>query len=260
MIETVELVLFQQLFCRSLRFDYRKRVSSSSQLEYVRSSQRVLITSFISKSLFLHSLYGREAISSHRGFAWTFCIGLAKKLPFSSIYTSLCRFFVFSKTLCDGGVPQGSHLGPVLYLCVINDLPDKTGHCADIYADDTIIQHTLHAPDIDDYLLSLQTSITAAENWASSWHGRFGHSKQRSCPSANLLKHQYTGLSPWSRGTAHHPRQAAQARGSSLLQPAWLVSTHCAPSVYGKAGSRLPAIHGQRTAGGSDLQALCFLC
>ena len=40
----------------------------------------------------------------------------------------------------------------------------------------------------------------------------------------------------------------------------WLVGTHDAPPVYGEAESRLPAIHGQRTASGSDLQALCFLC
>ena len=69
-----------------------------------------------------------------------------------------------------------------------------------------------------------------------------------------------TSLYPWSRGTAHHPRQAAQAPGSSFLQPAWLVGTHDAPPVYGEAESMLPAIHGQRNAGGSDLQALCFLC
>ena len=86
------------------------------------------------------------------------------------------------------GVPQGSHLGPVLFLCFINDLLDKTGHGTDIYADNTIIQHTLHAPDIDDDLLSLQTSLTAAEKWASSWHGRFGHLKTALMPIGQLAE------------------------------------------------------------------------
>ena len=121
---------------------------------------------------------------------WTFCIGLAGKLPFESIYICPRRFFVFSKALCyGGGTPRvTSWASFFFFLCFINDLPDKTGHGADIYADDTIIQHTLHAPDIDDDLLSLQTSITAAENWASSRHGRFGHSKTALLPIGQLAE------------------------------------------------------------------------
>ena len=98
------------------------------------------------------------------------------------------------------GVPQGSHIGPVLFLCFINDLPDKTGHGTDIYADDTIIQHILHAPDIDDDLLSLQTSITAAENWASSWHGRFGHSKTALLPIGQLAETSVRASTPEVEG------------------------------------------------------------
>ena len=98
------------------------------------------------------------------------------------------------------GVPQGSHLWPVLFLSFMNDLPDKTGHGTDIYADDTIIQHTLHAPDIDDDLLSLQTSITAAENWASSWHGRFGLLKTALLPIGQLAEKSVRASTPEVEG------------------------------------------------------------
>ena len=104
-----------------------------------------------------------------------------------------------SKHSVAAGVPQGSHLGPVLFLCFINDLPDKTGHGTDIFADDTIIQHTcMH-----------QTSMTTSSAYKHpSRQLRTGPllgtddldtRKQRSCPSANLLKHQYEPLPLKSR-------------------------------------------------------------
>ena len=75
------------------------------------------------------------------------------------------------------GVPQGSHLGPILFLAFINDLPATTGPGTDIYADDTIIRQLLIPSHVEESLQSLQTAVSAAEQWASSWNGRFGHAK-----------------------------------------------------------------------------------
>ena len=42
--------------------------------------------------------------------------------------------------------------------------------------------------DIDGNLLSLQISITTDENWASSWHGRFGHARTALLPIGQLVE------------------------------------------------------------------------
>ena len=71
---------------------------------------------------------------------------------------------VRSKTsLVSTGVPQGSILGPVLFLLYVNDLPLEISSETDMYADDT----TLHNKGryIHDIQAKLQLDIDRANNW-----------------------------------------------------------------------------------------------
>ena len=63
------------------------------------------------------------------------------------------------------GVPQGSILGPLLFLCFINDLPDAFQNICKMYgyADDT--QLIISAPTLDELKVKIESSISAAQVW-----------------------------------------------------------------------------------------------
>ena len=61
------------------------------------------------------------------------------------------------------GVPQGSILGPLLFLLYVNDLPLEINSDTDMYADDT----TFHCKgkDINEIQLILQSDINKTQRW-----------------------------------------------------------------------------------------------
>ena len=88
------------------------------------------------------------------------------------------------------GVPQGSVLGPILFLIYINDLPETINSFVKIFADDTKIYQNVDKQE-ERYLL--QADIEKANEWANKWQLPFNKSK---CKIMHIGKqnplHSYT--------------------------------------------------------------------
>ena len=101
----------------------------------------------------LHKLkaYGFE------GKLWTFLKNFLSERSFSVKVSSALS----SSSSVSSGVPQGSVLGPLLFLIYVNDLPEILSVPTLMYADDVTIWST--SPP------QLQASIDAAKRWSLDW-------------------------------------------------------------------------------------------
>ena len=89
------------------------------------------------------------------------------------------------------GVPQGSVLGPILFLVYINDLPDDIVSQVRLFADATAIYLTLENKSDSD---KLQRDLDRLQTWEARWDMEFNPSKcqvVRVTSSRNPLQTQY---------------------------------------------------------------------
>lgn len=74
----------------------------------------------------------------------------------------------------DSGVPQGTVLGPILFLCHINDLPDSVRSQVRLFADDCLLYREIQTQDDHNIL---QNDLRELETWAKTWGMRFNAKK-----------------------------------------------------------------------------------
>ena len=95
-----------------------------------------------------------------------------------SIKLTVCNGAKSSPETVQIGVPQGSILGPLLFTCYINDLPDYLDHCdVTLYADDTVLfisDKSLH--NIKSYMNS---DLEELNNWLKLNHLTLSISKSK---------------------------------------------------------------------------------
>ena len=95
-------------------------------------------------------------------------------------------------TSVDSGVPQGTVLGPLLFLCYINDLPDHVDSQVRLFADDAVIYRKISSEDDNK---KLQKDLDSLVTWENTWQMAFHPAK---CKVMHITRqrhpqiHQYT--------------------------------------------------------------------
>jgi len=74
----------------------------------------------------------------------------------------------------ESGVSQGTVLGPILFLCHINDLPDAVNSSVRLFADDCLLYREIKNQNDHN---KLQEDLNSLEKWAADWGMRFNTKK-----------------------------------------------------------------------------------
>ena len=85
---------------------------------------------------------------------------------FTDRQMSLCKWFYSDLVKVTSSVPQGSVLGPLLFLLYINDIPASVSCKIKLLTDDTKIWNTIKMQSDSQ---SLQSELDLLSKWSDEW-------------------------------------------------------------------------------------------
>ena len=103
------------------------------------------------------------------------------------------------------GVPQGTVLGPLMFLLYINNIAESTTSSIKLFADDAIL---FKAIDTHRDTLSLQQDLDKMINWSERWQMRFNAKKchiLRICKKKSKITRDYKIQDTILEPVEHHP-------------------------------------------------------
>ena len=101
---------------------------------------------------------------------------------FESYLNSRSQRVLYRNILSDykflhAGVPQGSVLGPLLFLIFVNVVGENMTSLCRLYADDNSLQY--YSTNIDSIELELNNDLHRLDLWSKQWLLKFNHSKTK---------------------------------------------------------------------------------
>ena len=150
------------------------------------------------------------------------------------------------------GVPQGSVLGPLLFLLFINDLPEYVSHSSvRLFADDCILYREVTSPED---ACQLQRDLDALQQWESDWLMEFHPLK---CQVLHITNKRTPTRNPYNiHGHQLEEVEAAKYLGVTIHQKlSW--NTHIG-QVCRKANSARAFLQRNISKCPTKTKALCY--
>ena len=168
--------------------------------EFARSRNSSVATDVV----FLDLAKAFDSVSHERLLIKLYSLGIGSKLLNWLRHFLTCRKqrVVVRGTFADwalviSGTPQGTILGPILFLSYINDIVDSVSSNIKIFADDTKIYRELRNPSLVEQYL--ETNLNNLGKWAKKWQLYFNEEK---CEAMRMTHSRDKSTTNYKLGTA----------------------------------------------------------